>query len=414
LQGTGTGYTGNRVLHLIINGQTGDYEVHFNGGQQPFLHRPNDLDDTNNLQTQNLPEATIQKGNQHFGVLTYAAPGSPSFPITIDGSGGNNGDGELDFGGQPDLVWIKMRDGSQNHILFDTVRGATVSLRPDGTNAESTRSNFAFATNGFTFSVADAESYQANDSYVAWCWRAGGAAVANTDGTIDSEVSANTAAGFSIVSYTGTGDNATVGHGLSSPPNFAIFKNRDNGSNWAVGGDAIDSWGTALYLNLDSVKETTGGPFFNNGTNPTASVINLGSSANTNGNDNDMIAYCWHSVPGFSAFGLINGNGSDSGPFIYTGFRPAFVLIKSANQGWDWFIWDTTRDVANPSNQVLKPNLTQDETAASSPIQEIDILSNGFKIYGDNQVNQPNSQQVYAAFAENPFGGENTAPANAR
>ena len=388
-----------------------------NYGQRDFIYTP--PTGAKRLQTNNLPEPTIKKGNQHFGVLTYAAPGSPSFPITINGSGGNNGTGELDFDQSPDLVWIKMRNGSQNHIIFDTVRGKTKSLRADDNISEvTTRSNFDFATNGFTFSAQDAETYQQNDSYVAWCWKAGGTAVSNTDGTITSSVSANTDAGFSIVSYTGTGANATVGHGLTEPPNFAIFKNRDNGSNWAVGSDAIDSWGTALYLNLDSAKETTGGPFFNNGTNPTASVINLGSSANTNGNGNDMIAYCWHSVEGFSKFGSYTGNASGTspnadGPFVHLGFKPAFILVKRTDSsfGGEWSIHDTTRSPQNPNRLVIAADLPNNEITQGG----IDFLSNGFKIRdGAGWTNQSGGSYIYAAFAESPFGGENAPPATAR
>jgi hypothetical protein len=386
------------------------YEPYLNAGQQDFIQTvPTGFKE---LQTNNLPEPTIKNGKEHFGVLTYT--GGTSFPITIDGSGGNNGDGELDFDGQPDFVWIKMRNGDQNHILFDTVRGVTKSLRSDGTNAESTRSNFAFATNGFTFSAADAESYQQNDSYVAWCWKAGGTAVSNSDGTITSSVSANTDAGFSIVSYTGNATNgATVGHGLTTTPEFIILKDRDTAVNWIVYNEGIDTNPEQffLHLNTDVAKQDLGDVF--NDVAPGSSVFTLGNSTQSNGSTKKYIAYCWHSVEGYSKFGSYDGNDNADGVFVYLGFRPAMIILKAVGQGWDWFIWDTTRDTSNPSDTVLKPNLTQNESTAGSPVQEIDILSNGFKIRGANQVNQL-TDHIYAAWAESPFGGENAPPATAR
>ena len=302
--------------------------------------------------------------------------------------------------------------------MQNTITGVSSVLRSNASNDESTTAALSsFDSNGFTLSGND-PAWNGSQDYVAWCWKAGGTAVSNTDGSITSSVSANTDAGFSIVSYTGTGANATVGHGLTEPPNFAIFKNRDNGSNWAVGSDAIDSWGTALYLNLDSAKETTGGPFFNNGTNPTASVINLGSSANTNGNGNDMIAYCWHSVEGFSKFGSYTGNASGTspnadGPFVHLGFKPAFILVKRTDSsfGGEWSIHDTTRSPQNPNRLVIAADLPNNEITQGG----IDFLSNGFKIRdGAGWTNQSGGSYIYAAFAESPFGGENAAPATAR
>ena len=367
------------------------------------------------LNSTNLPEPTIKKGNKHFGVLTYAAPASPSFPITINGSGGNNGTGDLDFDTTPDLVWIKMRNGTQNHILFDSLRGAGKSLRPDQDIAEiTTRTNFAFATNGFTFSAQDAESYQQNDNYVAWCWKAGGTAVSNTNGTITSSVSANTQAGFSVVSYTGNQtNNATVGHGLSETPECIILKDRDTAVNWIVYHKGVDSTNPEqffLHLNSTDTRQDLGDVF--NDVAPGSSVFTLGNSTQSNGNTKKYIAYCWHSVEGYSKFGSYTGNGSADGSFVYLGFKPAFILLKSPTGAFDWQLYDSTRSPNNPATLSLRPNLGNAEVTSGN---DLDILANGFKCRDNGSPNNNSgSTYIYMAFAENPFGGENVPPATAR
>ena len=381
-------------------GSTGP-SVQVNFGQMPFLAAPSGVTNTaNGMQTNNLPEPTIKNGKEYFETKLY--------------SGTNNSNSITGLEFSPDLIWIKVRDASDNHVLVDTIRGTDSVLfsnSPDQQASSSSRFT-SFDSNGFTVDTSDTAWNNSSNDYVAWCWKAGGTAVSNTDGTITSSVSANTEAGFSIVSYTGTGNNATVGHGLNNPPEFAIVKNREGGQNWAVGSDAIDSWGTVLYLNNDQAKEPTGGSTYWNNLAPTNSILNIGSAANTN-SSNDMIAYLWHSVEGYSKFGKYAGNDNADGVFVYLGFRPAMIILKSIGLGYDWFIWDTARDTSNPSATVLKPDLTQDEAAAGSPATEIDILSNGFKIRGANQVNQL-TDHLYAAWAESPFGGENAPPATAR
>ena len=392
----------------------------YNFGQMNFLYtKPTGFEA---LQTNNLPEPTIKNGKKHFGVLTYAAPPSPSFPITIDGSGGNNGDGELDFDGQPDLVWIKMRNGGQNNILFDSVRGTSVSLRSDGSNPEIARTNFAFATNGFTFSAQDAESYQQNDNYVAWCWKAGGTAVSNTDGTNSNtvNVSANQDGGFSIVTYTGETSNNpnTIGHGLNAVPEFIIVKRRDAIENWAVYHASLGN-DRSLELHDSSAQSASTSAFWNS-TTPTSSVFSVGNGGATNEAGGNYVAYLWAPVEGYSKFGSYTGGGSGStpdydGPYIHLGFRPAWLLIKRFNAAGDsWILLDSTRDTQNFAFRALKPD-TSDQEISSGDQHAIDFLSNGFKCKSSNaNINLSGASYVYMAFAESPFGGENAPPATAR
>jgi hypothetical protein len=405
---TGT-LTGRFWPGFVAQGGTSNgWDVNF--GQMPFIYtQPSGF---KAWQTNNFPEPTIKKGNKHFGILTYSAPGSPSYPITIDGSGGNNGTGELDFDGQPDLVWIKMRNGSENNIIFDTVRGTANSLRSDENIAENTtRTNFAFATNGFTFSAAQSEVYQQNDSYVAWCWKAGGTAVSNSDGSITSSVSANTDAGFSIVSYTGTATNATVGHGLNSTPDVVVVKNRDTANEWHVKHKDLSSNNNSVRFNSNahqadfSVWQNTA---------PTSTVFSIGTQDGVNKSGADFIAYCWHSVPGFSKFGSYTGNGSSNnmGTFIDLGFKPALVWIKAYSHAGNWNIYDTARQPNNPAEYLLLANEANQQNNPAG--QSIDILSNGFKCRGANAAINESYSYIYFAWAEHPFGGENAAPATAR
>ena len=277
---------------------TGVPGVLVNYGQRPFVY---DLSSGYKpLQTNNLNEPTVKKGNENFGILTYSAS-SPTYPITIDGSGGNNGTGELDFGQSPDLVWIKMTNGSENHIVFDTIRGPGNSLRPDENIAQNTtRTNFAFAENGFTFSAAQSEVYQQNDSYVGWCWKAGGAPTArNTaaagaaqdagsvkvdgangsfaQGTIGiNSMSVNTTGGFSMVQYTGTGAIGTFPHGLGTTPEWAIFKCLNVGTtDWDCYHVGIGN-SRVLKLDQDVVQSAEGVAAYYNRTDPTDTLFTLG------------------------------------------------------------------------------------------------------------------------------------------
>ena len=376
-------------------------EFRVNYGQRPFLLATElGFGDTNKLLSNNTPEPTIKDARDHFEPVIWAGNDTDDRNITTTN------------GFAPDLVWIKSRSAG-NHGLFDTIRGATKRIMSNFPNAEDTQANDlqAFNTDGFQIGT-QARVNASGQNYVAWCWKAGGTAVSNTDGTITSSVSANTDAGFSIVSYTGTGANATVGHGLNSAPELVITKDL-TGRNWAVGSDGIDNWGTSLYLNETQAKEPTNGSSFWNSTAPTSTLIYLGSSGNTNSSADGMIAYCWHSVESYSKIGTYLGNNNTDGPFIYTGFSVSFVMIKAVDSAQPWFIWDTSRSPENPTGKPLRPNDSVLEDNFSSV--KINILSNGFKVQnGHPYHNDSGVTYLYMAFASTPFGGQNVPPATGR
>ena len=401
-----TSLASNLYVPAIFNASAGT-NTSFNFGQASFSNTP--PTGYKALATENLPKPTITKGNQHFGILKYSAPGSPSYPITINGSGGNNGTGELDFDSEPGLVWIKMTNGTENHILFDSVRGASKSLRTDENSAEADRTNFAFATNGFTFSASDAETYQQNDSYIAYCWKGGGTAVSNSNGSETSSVSANTKAGFSIVKWTPDDAAGTVGHGLSQAPEMILLKGLNN-STWYVYHHAEGATHTQ-YASLSTDTEFAASSAVWNNTAPTSTVFSVGSAGNMDRDGEDAVAYCWHGVEGYSQFGTYYGTGNNNGTYVNTGFKPAFVMIKGRSNAGNWNIYDTVTNTSNPADNLLRANLANAEATESA--QEIDILSNGFKLKGLNLNINETYHYVYMAFAENPFGGEDLAPATA-
>jgi len=301
----------------------------------------------------------------------------------------------------PDFVWIKDRNTARSHRLFDTVRGATLALFTDATSAESTLATDLTAFNSTGFALgAGAGSNATSETYVGWQWNAGGSTVTNTSGSISAQVRANTTAGFSVVTYTGTGANATVGHGLGVAPSMIIVKNRSSGTtDWAVYHKNLTS--AAYYLWLNSTQAQATSAIVWNSTTPTSSVFSIGTGSQTNGSTNSMVAYCFAPVAGYSAFGSYTGNGSADGPFVYCGFRPRFFLIKNASSIYDWYIHDTSRDTYNTMNKELYPN-TSDAEVTSSRL--FDGLSNGFKVRDSNAgINANGSTYIYMAFAENPL-----------
>ena len=393
----------NDVWSIFLgNGNTNvTKQLDLNFGQMPFIYTQ--TSGFNAWQTNNLPEPTIKNGKEHFDVLTWSGTSSSN---TITG---------LDF--QPDFVWVKKRNGSESHRLADVIRGSTVGLASNNDLAETDVSGSisSFNSNGITV-VNAGQTNESGFNYVAWCWKAGGTAVSNTDGTITSSVSANTDAGFSIVSYTGTNAAATVGHGLNSAPEFIIIKNREDNANWIVYHTGTDTTAPEdFYLMLHATDARTGAgtapaAAFNSQA-PSSSVFHVGQFNNTNGSSDDMIAYCWHSVEGYSKFGSYTGNGDADGPFIYLGFRPAWILRKDIDSTNEWTLIDSTRSPDNPTNETLVPNATDAEDADF----DIDILSNGFKCRtSESAHNRSGGTYVYMCFAENPFGGENAPPVTAR
>ena len=308
------------------------------------------------------------------------------------------------YGGVPDLVWIKDRTSAYSHSLTDTVRGVGLELKSDSTGVEVSGPDIS-EMNKFGMTLIGDTNYRVNkgltDNYVYWAWKAGGAAVTNTSGSISSQVSANPTSGFSVVTWTSTGTNgSTIGHGLGVVPNLIISKSRTVASKyWPVYHSSIGNTG-AVYLNLTNATDTNAA-YWNN-TSPTSSVFTVGTVSDINTNGSQNVSYCWAAIPGFSAFGSYTGNGSTDGPFVFCGLRPRWVMVKRTDLTSDWVITDTSRDVYNVSSDALRPNLSNAEYT-SLPL--IDINSNGFKLR-DNasfSINSSGGTYIYAAFAENPF-----------
>ena len=314
---------------------------------------------------------------------------------------------------QPDWVWIKERD-SGYHAIFDSVRGATKVLSSNVNNAESTQSDTltAFGTDGFTLG-ADSANYVggSSTSTVSWSWLGGTAfsndASATGVGTIDSSGTTNQTAGFSLVSFTGNGSSSqSVAHNLGGTPEMIIFKCRETATDWTTFHTSLGGANKNLSLNSTSAVGTDTDFFAN--TNPTSTVFSVGAASNTNRSSEGMIAYCFRSIKGYSKFGSYTGNGNAEGPFIYTGFKPAFVLAKVSSDTNDWFMFDNKRSSFNAVDDSLFPNTT----GAESTSHIIDFLSNGFKIRdSDGTVNSTSNTYIYMAFAESPFVTEGTKAA---
>lgn len=364
-----------------------------NFGQRAFAYTP--PSGFKALCTANLPTSTIVKGNQYMDATTYTGNGAAR---SITNAGGFS----------PDLVWMKRRNSVSNHYLQDTVRGALQSLFSDSTSAEATQANTltSFNSNGFSLGT-DAGINNNGDSYVAWQWDAGSSTVTNTNGTISSQVRANTTAGVSVVTYTGTGvGGATIGHGLGVTPKMIIVKNRiSTVDDWTVYHVSLGNT-TRIRLNLTAAANAN--ILFWNNTSPTSSAFTVGGDGGANGNGQSHVAYCFAEISGFSKAFSYTGNGSADGVFVYLGFRPKFVLIKSSSvAGSTWRVWDTSRSDYNVSDDVLSPNESSAELSNNSSLQ-IDILSNGFKCrnaYVD--INQNAATYIGIAFAENPFQNSN-------
>jgi len=310
----------------------------------------------------------------------------------------NSGNNPAGVTFQPDFVWIKSRSAATDHKLTNSVRGATKALVSDSTAAETTDTNglTAFGSNGFTLG-SDANYNTNAATYIGWQWQAGqGTTSSNTNGSITSTVSVNQSAGFSIVTYTATGSFATVGHGLGVAPSFIIIKNRASGTtNWPVYHVSTGNTG-CTFLNLTNAFASSANLF--NNTTPTSTVFSV--SSNTNLPSGATIAYCWSEVAGYSKFGSYTGNGSADGNFIFTNFRPRFVMIKRTDTTGNWYIWDTSRNTYNVIGEELYPNLNN----AGSTATDLDILSNGFKLRNTTaDFNASGGTYIYAAFAENPF-----------
>jgi hypothetical protein len=369
-------------------GQNTTDAVNFTFGQQPFSYTP--PTGFNRLNTYNLPDSIVPVGAQYMAATTYTGNGSTqAITNTVNGTS---------F--QPDFVWVKNRTTALNHILVNSVVGPTLFLNSNTTSAESNTAGVVTALNSNGFSVGSVANVNQNtNALVGWQWRASNAsAVTNTAGTITSSVSANQTAGFSIVTYTGTGANATVGHGLGVAPRMMIIKGRTTTFDWRVW---FYTFATGFDIQLNSTTGATSAPTVYTSA-PTSTVINIGTGSAVNQNAATYVAYCFAAVPGYSAFGSYTGNGSADGPFVYLGFRPRWVLIKRSDAASDWVILDTSRDSYNMEINYLVPNTSGAEASGASV--QLDGLSNGFKIRGTwVGMNASGSTIIYACFAENPF-----------
>jgi len=310
---------------------------------------------------------------------------------------------------QPDWVWIKSRTDTNSHNSWDSVRGVNKYLENDTTKVETTVTNgvTSFDANGFTVGDRDAIN-DGSLSFASWNWKAGGSASSNSNGSITSSVSASTTAGFSIVSYTGTGSSATVGHGLGSAPSMIITKNRTSSSWWGVFHASLGNTKSA-YLNVNNAA-ATGSEFWNN-TSPTSSVFTVNTDGTSNENTKNYIAYCFAEKKGYSKFGSYTGNGSTDGTFIYTGFKPAFVIFKKTSSTANWSIRDNKRDSFNAGDTNLFANLSDAESSSNN----VDFLSNGIKLRNaGSNWNSSSASYIYMAFAESPFVTSTGVPTTAR
>ena len=343
---------------------------------------------------------TINKSTDYFNTKLYTGTGSTQ---SITG-----------VGFQPDWVWCKTRNDTQDHQLIDVVRGVTKTIASNGSAAEFTDSNglTAFGTDGFTVGSSGGIN-GSGDTLVSWNWKAGNAqGSSNTDGSINTTyTSVNTTAGFSISQYTGNGSaGATVGHGLGAVPGLIFIKNLSSAStDWGVYHQSLG--GTkALFLDLANQADTNI-KYFNN-TDPTNQVFSLGTYNDENANGENYIAYCFAEKAGYSKFGSYTGNGNADGTFVYTGFKPAWIMIKCSSHGSNnWVMVDNKREGFNPDND----RLYADSTSAESDTDVVDILSNGFKNrFTGGTSNGTSKSYVYMAFAEAPLVGTNNIPATAR
>ena len=322
----------------------------------------------------------------------------------------NDGNSDL----QPDFLWFKNRDETVSNILWNSNVGITKFLISNSTAAEFTNASgyelTSFNTDGFGLGAHNNAGINQSSAYtyVCWQWKAnGGTTSSNTDGSKTATVQANQDAGFSIVTYAGSGSASTVGHGLADTPDVIIFKNRDDTNVWAVYHQSLGN-NVKLVLNTNAAQDADGA--FMNGTLPTSSVFSVGASVNTNGSGDNYVAYCFAEKQGYSKFGSYVGNGNANGTFVYTGFKPAWVMTKETGAAGSWVIYDNKRDAFNPETKLL----SAEANSAESTFTQYDFVSNGFKFRTSGSENSSGNTHIYMAFAENPFTTSTGIPTTAR
>jgi hypothetical protein len=400
-----SGLTGNTVFPAVT--EYGGTSSAFNFGQRPFAYTP--PTGFNRLNTYNLPDSTIKKGNTVMDAVLWTGAGQTG-AASITG---------LNF--KPDFVWAKMRSSAISHTLYNSIvgGGANKALSSNGTDTEASFNANAtngylssFDSNGFSYFGGSSPAYFSSNgnTYVGWAWQAGqGTTSSNTSGTITSTVSVNATAGFSVVTYTGIAGNVvrTFGHGLGVAPKMVIVKDRVLGitgtDNWVVYHASATAAG---FLLLNTTAAYSANANYWGNTAPTSTVVSVGGNASNVSNESGVtyVAYCWAEIAGFSKFGSYVGNANADGPFIYTGFRPKFVMFKRTDSTGSWEIQDTSRSDYNVISKELYANLSDAEY--DDIYNNSDFLSNGFKIRsgassGNN--NPSGGTIIYMAFAENPF-----------
>jgi hypothetical protein len=341
--------------------------------------------------------AQINKSTDYFNTVLYTGNSTTGHAIT-------------GVGFQPDFVWTKGRSDADPNYVHDVVRTVSNRLNTAATTGEAGGLLSSFDADGFTISSTGDGNNGTGHTYASWNWLASNTTASNTDGSITSTVSANTTSGFSIVSYTGTGSNATVGHGLSSAPKMVIVKERDNANNWFVYHSSLGATKQLILQETDAEASFTATW---NDTEPTSSVFSVGTNLGTNRSGGGLIAYCFAEKKGFSKFGSYTGNGNADGTFVYTGFKPAFVMVKRSNNTQGWYMLDNKRNTFNPEDKYLEAN----DSDAEATFTFCDFLSNGFKARVDNTgtgFNFSGDTYIYMAFAESPFVSSTGVPATAR
>jgi len=358
---------------------------------------------------------TIDDGSEYFHTQLYTGNGSSGHSITNDANAG-------DF--QPDWLWIKPRSASDNHVLFDSNRGNNKQLKSNGTDAEDTHSpaRLTFETDGFDLDTTDGNYNGNGTTYVAWQWKANGGSTTTVNaGTVDTNSTTacvrqvNTTAGFSIITYTADSDGEQfLEHGLGVAPTWLIVKDRGNTESWQVGHQG--NTGTTAFhnfLELDGNGASTANSNRWLNTAPTANLINIGSGNSVGGNGRNYICYAFAEIQGYSKFSSFKGNGNADGTFVYTGFKPAWLMIKETVSGGGWGMWDNKRTPNNAMTIRLLANTNAADDTSND--NSVDFLSNGFKMRtSSGGFNQSSTEIIYMAFAEHPFVSSKGVPTTAR
>jgi len=355
---------------------------------------------------------TVDDPSEYFHTQLYTGDAQSSKVITNDANAG-------DF--KPDWLWIKERSSTSSHLLFDSTRGTNKKLTSNSSDSEETFAYLSsYDTDGFTIGTSDG-AINDTQTYVAWQWKCNGGTTTTNDasatsvGTIDSVYQANTTAGFSIVTWTGTGSNGTIAHGLGVVPQLIISKSRGHGENWAVYHQNSNSTPEDYYLALDDTRAATDSAVVWNDTAPTSSVISIGTQDKINKSGSTHIAYCFNEIKGYSKFGSYTGNGNADGTFVYTGFKPAWLLVKRFDtSGNSWYLFDSARNEFNVVDNILRPNINNEELTDDTGTN-LDFVSNGFKTRTTSaDTNNSGGTYIYMAFAEHPFVSSKGVPTTAR